>query len=178
MSINNKDELLPDNKNQIKVFEYALNQEETGKSFFQSSLKRMGIGAAVSAFKRLIKEEEKHILFIEGIMIALTHGDKINLSNFKHIVLEPTDYFDTRARSEFLQQCIDGSMVPDITVFNTAWLIEKDLSEFYGKMAENTNGEAREAFLMLSGWEKCHEQFFKEYRDKLSDTYSKMPWGG
>ncbi|MFH2012018.1 MAG: ferritin family protein [Pseudomonadota bacterium] len=178
MPKNNKDEHLPDNKNLIKVFEYALNQEETGKSFFQSSLKRMSIGSAVSAFKLLIKEEEKHIVFIEGILTALMHGDKINLSNLKQIVIEPTNYFDARAKSEFLQQCIDGSMVPDVTVFNTAWLIEKDLGEFYENMSKNTDGEARKALLMLSSWEKFHEQFFREYRDKLSDIYSKMPWGG
>ena len=69
-------------------------------------------------------------------------------------------------------------MIPDVTVFNTAWLIEKDLSEFYAKMAQNTEGKAKEAFMMLSDWEKGHETFFKEYRDKLSEIYSKMPWGG
>ncbi len=42
-------------QNLIKVYEYALNQEQTGMSFFQTSLQRMGIGAAVSAFKRLIQ---------------------------------------------------------------------------------------------------------------------------
>ena len=30
----------------------------------------------------------------------------------------------------------------------------------------------------LSRWEKSHEKFFKEYRDKLAEVYSKMPWGG
>jgi len=30
----------------------------------------------------------------------------------------------------------------------------------------------------LSRWEKGHEKFFREYRDKLSEVYSKMPWGG
>lgn len=166
------------NENLIKIFEYALNQEETGKSFFQHSLQRMGIGAAVSAFKRLIEEEEKHIIFIKNILEDLKKGDEIELSRHKDTPLEPTDYFDERAKSEFLQQCIEGSMVPDVTVFNTAWLIEKDLSEFYEKMANNTEGKAREALMMLSGWEKEHERFFREYRDKLSEAYSKMPWGG
>ncbi|NIS60899.1 MAG: hypothetical protein GTO13_09420 [Proteobacteria bacterium] len=69
-------------------------------------------------------------------------------------------------------------MVPDVAVFNTAWLIEKDLSEFYEKMANNAEGQAREALMMLSEWEKVHEEFFREYRDKLSEIYSKMPWGG
>ena len=166
------------NEKLIKIFEYALNQEETGKTFFQSSLKRMGVGVAVSAFKRLIEEEEKHILFITKILEDLKRGDEIELILHKEVAMEPTNYFDKRARSEFLQQCIEGSMVPDVTVFNTAWLIEKDLSEFYEKMANNTEGKANEALLMLSGWEREHERFFREYRDKLSEVYSKMPWGG
>ncbi len=166
------------NEKLIKIFEYALNQEETGKSFFQHSLQRMGIGAAVSAFTRLIEEEEKHILFIKNILEDLKKGDEIELSRHKDTPLEPTNFFDERAKSEFLQQCIDGSMVPDVTVFNMAWLIEKDLSEFYEKMANNTEGKAKEALMMLSGWEKEHERFFREYRDKLSEAYSKMPWGG
>jgi len=166
------------NEKLIKIFEYALSQEETGKSFFQHSLGRMGIGAAVSAFTHLIEEEEKHILFITKILEDLKKGDEIELSSHNDIDLEPKNYFDERARSEFLQQCIEGSMVPDVTVFNTAWLIEKDLSEFYEKMANNTAGRAKEALTMLSNWEKDHERFFREYRDKLSEVYSKMPWGG
>lgn len=165
-------------RNLIRIFEYALNQEETGKSFFQHSLKRLGMGAAVSAFKRLIEEEEKHIAFIRKILEDLKRGDEIEIPNNKGMIMESMNYFDERARSEFLQQCLEGSMVPDVTVFNTAWLIEKDLSEFYERMANTTGGKAREAFMKLSDWERGHERFFREYRDKLSEIYSKMPWGG
>ena len=166
------------NRDLIKLFEYALNQEKTGKSFFQRSIERMGMGAAVSAFKRLIEEEEKHIEFISGILKNLKEGSEVELSTIKTRTLEPTDYFDDRAKSELLHQCIEGSMVPDVTVFNTAWLIEKDLKEFYEKMASQTEGAAKNAFLMLAKWEKGHERFFREYRDKLSDVYAEMPWGG
>jgi hypothetical protein len=69
-------------------------------------------------------------------------------------------------------------MVPEVTIFNTAWWIEKDLSEFYEKMSRETEGKSREALQMLSSWEKEHERFFREFRDKFSETYSKMPWGG
>ena len=169
---------MPANENLIKIFEYALQQEETGKSFFQDSLQRMGMGAAISAFKRLIQEEEHHILFIKNILEGLRKGNPIELSLGKGAVLEPTNYFDERAKSEFLQQCLEGSMVPEVTIFNTAWLIEKDLSEFYEKMSKQTEGKAKEALQMLSAWEKEHERFFREYRDKFSETYSKMPWGG
>ena len=165
-------------ENLIKVYEYALNQEQTGMSFFQTSLERMGIGAAVNAFKQLIKEEEKHILFISRILDNLKQGEDLDLAEVQEFVLEPTDYFNDRAKSEFLEQCVIGSMVPDVTVFNTAWLIEKDLSEFYANAARNTDGSESEAFAMLARWEKAHENFFKEYRDKISDSYASMPWGG
>lgn len=166
------------NENLIKIFEYALNQEETGKGFFQYSIQRMGVGAAIDAFKRLVQEEEKHIVFINQILKKLKEGKTFEASNFEAEVLKPTNYFDERAKSEFLKQCIEGSMVPDVTVFNTAWLIEKDLSEFYADMASHAEGEAKKALIMLSEWEKSHEKFFREYRDKISEAYSRMPWGG
>ena len=174
----NMEKTMSTNENVIKIIEYALNQEETGKIFFQNSLNRMGIGAAVSVFKRLIDEEEKHILFIKNILDDLRKGGPIELLQGKNVILEPTNYFDERARSEFLQQCLEGSMVPEVTIFNTAWLIEKDLSEFYEKMSNQTEGKVKEALVMLSIWEKEHEKFFREYRDRFSETYSKMPWGG
>ena len=166
------------NKNVIKIFEYALQQEETGKAFFQNSIQRMGMGAAISAFKRLVQEEDHHILFIKKILEGLKQEKPVELSFEKRLGLEPTNFFDERSKSEFLQQCLEGSMVPEVTIFNTAWLIEKDLSEFYEKMSKQTEGKSKEALQMLSSWEKGHEKFFREFRDKFSETYSKMPWGG
>ena len=89
-----------------------------------------------------------------------------------------SNYFDERAKSEFLQQQLYETMVPDVTVFNVAWLIEKDLSEFYDKMACQTDGAAREAFKMLSDWERGHERFFREFRDKANEAYKYLCLGG
>lgn len=166
------------NTNLIQIFEYALNQEKTGMSFFQSSLERMGVGAAVSAFQKLIGEEQKHIDFISGIIRDLKSGNEVALGDMVSATIEPTNYFDERSKKEFLEQCVQGSMVPDVTIFNTAWLIEKDLSDFYARMSEKTTGKVSKALGMLSAWEKEHEKFFKEYRDKLSEVYAQMPWGG
>jgi rubrerythrin len=162
----------------IRIFEYALNQEETGKSFFQNSLQRLGVGAAVSAFERLIKEEEKHIVFLKRIIGDIKTGKQIGLADVEEVALKPVDYFDARARSEFLERCVEASYIPDVTVFNLAWLIEKDLSDFYSLMAQKTEGEARAALSMLADWESAHEKFFREFRDALLETYSRMPWGG
>jgi len=169
---------LPADQNLIKIFEYALSQEETGKSFFQASLARMGWGAAVTAFKRVLEEEEKHILFINNILRGLKQGGPEQIKLEKDIALPQTNFFDERSRREFSQQVLLESMVPDVTVFSMAWLIEKDLSEFYEKMAGQTEGKAREALSMLAEWERGHERFFREYREKLTKIYDTMPWGG
>ena len=162
----------------IKIFEYALNQEKTGLSFFEASLKRLGVGAAITAFKRLIQEERKHVDFINRILKDLREDRELDLHTVRDATLDPSNYFDERARSEFLDQCVEGSMIPDVTVFNTAWLIEKDLSDYYARMAEKTDGKPAQALRMLSNWEKEHERFFRQYRDKLSAVYAEMPWGG
>lgn len=166
------------NSDLIKIFEFALNQEYTGKSFFEVSIDRMGYGAAISAFRRLIEEEDKHIEFISRILTNLYNEQEMDIPDAFTIQSEVDNYFDSRAKSEFLQQGITESMVPDVTVFNTAWLIEKDLSDFYGRMAKQTEGEARKSLEMLADWEGAHERFFREYRDALTEAYSKMPWGG
>ena len=169
---------MPADRRLVKIFEYALNQEETGKSFFQTSLQRMGVGDAVSAFTQLIREEERHILFIREILDGLKRGGPDQLKIAKNFDPETAGFFDERAKTEFLEKRLYESMVPDITVFSVAWLIEKDLSEFYERMAHQTEGKAKEALTMLSEWEKRHERFFREYRDKLNEIYSKMPWAG
>ena len=169
---------MSENAKLIRIFEYALNQEKTGLSFFESSIERMGVGSAVGAFERLIEEEKRHIAFIMAVLEKLRRDGEVEAAPAEGDGLEATDYFDERAKKEFMEQCVTESMVPDVTVFNTAWLIEKDLSEFYVRMAEKTSGKAREALEMLAGWEARHERFFREYRDKLTEIYADMPWGG
>lgn len=162
----------------IKVYEYALNQEHTGKNFFETSLKHLSVGAAVEAFKKLIEEEEKHIRFISSIIDKLRRGEEFQADAILDLSMQPSDFFSRRAESQYLTESVFSSMVPDITVFNTAWLIEKDISEFYARMAEKASGEVRRAFSLLSEWEKTHEEFFRAYRDKLQEIYANLPWGG
>lgn len=167
------------NEQLIKIFQYALNQEKTGLSFFQTSLERLETGAAVAAFKQLIEEEKKHVVFISNIIKDLEEDGDLNTSSLESIIIEPTYFFDDRAKSEFLDQCVQSSMIPDVTIFNTALLIERDLSQFYAQMAETVEAEkAQEAFKMLFDWEKDHEEFFQDIRDELFREYDAMPWGG
>jgi rubrerythrin len=49
-----------------RIYEYALLREHEGKRFFAENAERLGHAAAVSAFKRLVAEEKKHIEFIQA----------------------------------------------------------------------------------------------------------------
>jgi len=165
-------------ENLIRIFEYALNQEETGKSFFEAALKRMGWGAAVAVFKQLIREEEQHISFINNIIEGLKAGGSGELQIGKDFAAERSEFFDMKAKGDAMEQIMYESMVPDVTAFSMAWLIEKDLSEYYEQMAAKTDGQAKDALTMLAEWEKGHERYFREYRRKLTEIYANMPWGG
>jgi rubrerythrin len=163
----------------VPVFELALQQEKTGMTFFQSAMTRLGDSAAVSAFKRLIDEEQNHIEFISGILADLRAGGAVKPESLETYLSQTGNFFEERARAELLERSLEGSMVPDLTVFNTAWLIERDLSEFYAAMAGKAGpGEPQKAFQMLADWEKTHERLFRGFRDRLFAEYQSMPWGG
>jgi len=131
---------MPKNENLIRIFQYALNQEETGKIFYENALKKLEISSAKNAFIRLIKEEEKHVEVIKRILKGLKYGPDLGLSDIEKIALKKKNFFDKKAKSNFLKQIKGGSSVIDVAIFNAAWLIEKEHSVFYMKMAEQTGG--------------------------------------
>ena len=158
-----------------KVYEYVLQREHEGKNFFQQNAARLSHAAAVGAFERLADEEQKHIEFIQGLLDAL---DEVGTSSTVDVELEQEGFFSERAASELLDQTVLEAMVPDLPVLRTAYLIERDLAEFYEMAAGKAEGEAKEALQMLADWERGHEAFFKQIHDTAFEEYAQMPWGG
>ena len=160
----------------LKIFEYALMKEKEGLAFFKSAAERAQNSEAKAIFTKLIEEEAKHIKFILEQIGSLKDGKEATKQLSNEIKAE--NYFEQRALKEFIEQTVMESMVPDISILHFAYIIERDLSEFYAKSAQNAEGAAMQALLMLADWEKTHENFFKEIHDKLMDIYSNQPWGG
>ena len=160
----------------MKVFEYALMKEKEGLEFFLSAGKRAQNGEAKSIFAKLAEEEVKHVKFIKEQIQALKDGNEAGKELAEELNAE--SFFEARAQKDLLEQTISESMVPDISILHFAYIIEKDLSEFYAKSAQEAEGAAMEALLMLADWEKSHEKFFKDIHDKLLGIYSNQPWGG
>ncbi len=57
-----------------KVYEYALQREYEGCTFFNSNADKMGNRTAAGIFRKLAAEEEKHISYIKAILAKLRIG--------------------------------------------------------------------------------------------------------
>lgn len=157
-----------------KVLSYALEREREGHRFFSEHAAKASHASVVHVFRRLAAEELAHIKFVERLLAE--QGAK------KPSSVEPpaqdAGFFSERAASEMIEQTTVEAMVPDLPVLRMAFLIERDLSEFYRNAARHAEGEAKKALEMLSAWETEHERLFKTLHDKVFAEYSGMPWGG
>jgi len=158
-----------------RVYEYALQREHEGRSFFESNAHRMSHAAAYGIFQRLAAEEQKHIEFIESLLRSL---DEDEGSAQASLTLEHENRFAQRAESEMLDQTVIESMIPDVAILRMAYLIERDFAEFYEHSALQAEGEAAEALAALARWERGHEALFKDLHDRVFEEYAHMPWGG
>ena len=159
-----------------RIWEYALQRERDGKDFFETNAERMSHASAAGIFRRLAKEEEKHIAFIESLLDALESGNTVDVASAPGLV--NGDLFLQRAKSELLDQTVMESMVPDLSILRVAYLIERDFSEFYELAASRAKGNVRKALTVLAKWERAHERLFKDLHDKIFEEYASMPWGG
>lgn len=154
------------------ILEYALQREREGFRFFSDKAASAAHASVRAAFERLAAEERAHIAFVERQISRL--GGEAPAS-------EPGDeagFFSARAASEMIDQTTLEAMVPDLPVLRMAWLIERDLAQYYGDAAARAEGDARLALEKLAAWEREHERFFKELHDRAFAEYAEMPWGG
>ena len=157
-----------------KIYEYALQREREGYVFFSTNAEKVSHAAAAGVFRRLAEEEQQHIAYIEDLITGLDADP----GAVEAPALQEDGWFEKRAEEELLQQTIIESMIPDVAILRTAYLIERDLAEFYRGAAERVEGPARIALSNLADWEKTHEKLFGTLHDRVFAEYSNMPWGG
>lgn len=160
-----------------KVYEYALQREHEGRDFFRQNAQRFSHAAVTGAFEQLASEEEMHIAFIQGLIDALEAAEQASAE--QEAPLHAEGFFSQRAAREMLDQTVIESMVPDLSVLRMAYLIERDLAEFYEMAAGQAKDKtANKSLQMLARWERGHEKLFKTMHDRAFQEYAGMPWGG
>ncbi len=162
--------------NVLKVLSYALDREREGLAFFSSHAEKAGHAAMVGVFGRLAEEERGHIRYLERLIAELS-GTAASGSDTV-ATIHDSGFFSERAASEMIEQTTAEAMVPDLPVLRMAFLIERDLAEFYSVSASRAQGDARVALERLAGWEREHERLFRTLHDRVFAEYSGMPWGG
>ncbi len=158
-----------------KIYTYALQREIEGRDFFANNAERMSHAAVQEVFKRLAKEEQRHIHIIQAEIDALDEEGKAQDSS---PVFQERGFFTDRAQAEMIEQTVSEAMVPDLPVLRMAYLIEKDFAEFYAMAAGKADGKAKEVLESLAAWERTHESLFKQLHDQAFERYADMPWGG
>ena len=156
-----------------KILEYALAREYQGKQFFSDYAEKLQSPEAVSAFKTIAAEEQKHIEFIQAMLGSLRPETPAS-----SVIMPDVQFFSDQAGATGIEQVVSESMVADLPVLRMAYLIEHDFAEFYSSMAGKADGEAHKLLEMLSRWETGHERLFKKMHDDLFEKYADMPWGG
>jgi len=159
-----------------KIYQYALAREHEGKRFFETNAERLSHSAAVSAFRRLAQEEQKHIEFIEFQLSLM--DQRQSTSGDMGVILDEESLFNQRAENEGVEQSVSEAMLPDLPVLRMAYLIERDFAEFYEQASKRSSGDASQVLALLAQWERVHERYFKKWHDKVFQEYAKMPWGG
>ncbi|MDD5718082.1 MAG: ferritin family protein [Candidatus Krumholzibacteria bacterium] len=159
-----------------KVLEYALAREREGFAFFRDHAGRANHATVAGVFRRLADEEQTHIRYVEALIANLAGGGAAVAA--PALDDKQRSFFDDRAASEMIEQTTAESMVPDLPVLRMAYMIERDLAEFYAGCAPLATGAAREALQSLAAWERGHEKLFKALHDRIFAEYANMPWGG
>ncbi|MDY0000779.1 MAG: ferritin family protein [Polyangia bacterium] len=168
-----------------KILEYALDREREGFAFFSEHAAKAKHASVVGVFKRLAEEEQAHIRYVERLIARQGGGSAPasdpaleSLESLESLEPHDSSFFSERAASEMIEQTTIEAMVPDLPVLRMAFLIERDLAEFYDLHAAKAEGEARESLARLAAWEREHERLFKTLHDRVFAEYSGMPWGG
>ena len=164
-------------QNYQNVIRYAMERELQGVDFFKSNAEKVSQASAKDMLLRLADVEMDHYEYLKE---QLEYFEKYQ--NFKEVDFDldrESNIFADRADSEKMDQQVTESMVPDMSVLRTAYLMEKDFAEFYQNAADSTDdANAKKLFQTLAIWERGHEKMFKEEHVRLMEDYMSQPWGG
>lgn len=164
-------------QNYKNIIRYAMERELQGVDFFRQQAEKVSLASAKDMLTRLSDIEMDHYEYLKE---QLDHFEQYK--KFKEVDFDldrEKNIFEDRAESELLDQQMTESMIPDMSVLRTAYLMEKDFAEFYQDAADRSEDEnAQKLFNTLALWEKGHERMFKQEYQRLMDDYMTQPWGG
>lgn len=154
------------------IYDYTLRREYEGYEFLLQNAARMQNASAANLLRALAAEEEAHIKHVKALMAALEDATQ----EAPALDLEAEGAFAQRTGAELLDAGVLASMMPDVAVLRLAYLIERDMADYYEAMARRLDGQARETFARLAEWERQHAELFGRLHDTLFREYTGLDW--
>lgn len=154
-----------------------MEMEKQGHQFFKENAQKMTLPSAKEMFEKLAEVELDHYHFLEDQVNHMVSNNEVK--EVEMDINRENNIFEERATKEMLEHTLSESMVPDLTVLRSAYLMEKDFAEFYHDAAlKAEEPKVKKLFTTLATWEEGHERFFKEEYDRHMKEYMYQPWGG
>ncbi|HZJ82947.1 MAG TPA: ferritin family protein [Clostridia bacterium] len=161
-----------------QIMRYAMQMELDGYNFFKEKAEMFENPTSKELFLKLADAEMGHYDFIKDQLDNYLETDSFDV-DFEMMDKREKNIFETREKSEHIDETLTESDIPDITILRMAYLIERDYAEFYRKAAERTDDEnIKRVFEKLAKWEEGHERLFKEEYNSRMEEYMNLPWGG
>ncbi|MCK9444324.1 MAG: ferritin family protein [Tissierellaceae bacterium] len=163
--------------NYTMILKYAMQMELDGYNFFKENASKMSNPTSEAMFLELAEAEKQHYEYLENQLNYYLENNAFDTS--PEAMDREEDVFANRAESEHIEETLEESMIPDLTILRMAYLIERDFKEFYTEASENAEDENIKAiFKKLANWEEGHERLFKNEYSKRMKEYMNLPWGG
>lgn len=161
-----------------QIMRYAMQMELDGHNFFKEKAETFENPTTKALFLQLAEVEMEHYNFIKIQLENYLETNTIDVDS-EMFHRDEESIFKNREKSEHLDETLQESDIPDLTVLRMAYLIERDYKEFYTKAAEKAEDEnVKKLFEKLAKWEAGHEKIFKKEYNRRMEEYMNLPWGG
>ncbi len=155
---------MEDNK-LLDIVKGAIMLEHKGKALYESVVQTTKIDAVKELFAWLVREEEKHIDFLESQYKRLAKGQGFDTSGFDDSHAETAEM----VISEEIVSNVFGAGY-EAAVISAALDFEKKAVKFYSHQADTAKSEEEKNFFQwLTKWEKTHMQMLAEVDDELKE---------
>lgn len=160
-----------------QVLRYAMQMELDGSNFFKEKAGNFSDATTKRLFEKLAKIEMEHYEYLKNQLENYIKNKTFDIS--EEVMEREEDIFKYREESEHIEETLQESDIPDLTILRMAYLIERDFKEFYENAAKNAEDKnIKKIFEKLSKWENSHEKLFKVEYDRRMKEYMNLPWGG
>lgn len=160
----------------INILKYAMEMERQGHHFYKTNAERFSSATAKELFERLSEVEMDHYNFLKDQLNYYIENNQ--LQDIDIDMDKEKGLFNQRYQSENIEQSINDSLTPDLTILRMAYLIERDYAEFYRKKSEEADDDKiKKLFSTLAIWEEGHEELFKAEYDRRMEEYINGQWG-